>query len=726
MKPLLPFVFIAAALAVEPATAPSFRRDVMPVFFRAGCNSGGCHGAASGKDGFRLSLFGYDPAGDYYRLTQQMVGRRIDVAVPEQSLLLMKALGKVPHSGGKRFGADSEYYKVLLRWIEAGAPDDADNVPSATGIAIVPDKILFQGKEKARRVKVMATYSDGRERDVTRLALYLTNNASNANIDDQGNVTAGSSGATYVFARFAKFTTGAEVIVLPQNSAGYKKPVTKPANYIDELVGSRLDKLRILPSGLAGDEKFLRRVHFDLTGLPPTLEEYRRFMASTTKDKRAKLIDELMERDEFADVWAAKWSEMVKVLGDTNSGSGTDPKAAQEYYKWIRAQVKRNAPLDQFVREQVEGSGSNLADAPANLYTMLPQGNYQAKAVAQDVAQVFAGVRIQCAECHNHPFDRWTMDDYYGFVSFFTGVKRKYGADAVEFYIYNDANAPSAKHLMDGRPMPPKFLGGALPDTKGKDPRVALADWLTSPDNAYFRQNFANRIWAHFFGRGIVEPVDDVRISNPPSNRELIEELGKRLVGYKFDAKALIRDICNSRTYQASAASNASNKADELQFSHAGVRRLRADVMLDAISQATGVKTTFNNFPTGYRAAQVFDGGAHYNHYFLKTFGLASRETVNAADTRMEPTLSQTLHLINGATVDEKLTRSTVITGLLKSDAKPEEIVDELYIRTLTRKPTLPEKKRMLALAESNPKDRKTYEDIFWGLLNSTEFAFNH
>ena len=715
---------VAMGAARDNAPVPSFRLDVMPVFFRAGCNSGGCHGAASGKDGFRLSLFGYDPAGDYFRLTQQIVGRRLDVAEPEQSLVLLKALGKVPHSGGRRFKQDTVYYDTLLRWIEAGAPDDAATT-TATAIAIVPDKLVFTGKERTRKVKVMATYSDGTQRDVTQLALYLSNNPGNANIDDQGLIKAGTSGATYVFARFAKFTTGAEVIVLPQNVA-YRWPNTKPNNYIDELVNAKLQKLRILPSALTTDEQFLRRVHIDLTGVLPSAAEYRAFVANKAADKRAKLIDELMERDEFADLWATKWAETLKVVGDPNSQFGSDRKAAQIYYDWIREQVKTNAPLDKFVRAQIAGNGSNLTDPAVNLYTMLPQGNYQPKAVAQEIAQVFTGVRIQCAECHNHPFDRWTQDDYYSFVSFFTGVKRKFGAEAREYFVFNDAYAAPAKHLLDNRPMPAKFLNGPLADPRQKDPRVALAEWLTAPDNELFRQNMANRIWGHFFGRGIVEPIDDVRISNPPANRELIEELGKRLVSYNFDAKRLMRDICNSRTYQLTPSTNATNKGDTIQFSHAPVRRLRADVLLDSISVATGVNTVFNNFPTGYRAAQIFEGGNRYNNYFLKTFCLSSRETVNASESRMEPTLSQALHLINGTTIEEKIQKSDVIKKMLDRNETPETIIDELYIRCLSRMPAAGEKKKMLALTAANPKDRRAYEDIFWGLLNSTEFAFNH
>lgn len=712
-----------------PAPAPrpvSFRLDVEPVLFRAGCNSGGCHGAARGKDGFHLGLFGYDPAGDYFRLTQQIIGRRLDMAQPEQSLLLLKATGVVPHSGGRRFKKDSEYYRTVLRWIEAGAPDDAATVPQVTGVALQPDKVIFSGKITRQPLQVMARYSDGSTRDVTRLALYLTNNKNTADIDDQGAVTAGKRGDTFVFARFAKYTTGAEIIVLPKEKH-FRWPKIRANNYIDELVDAKLEKLHIVPSALCTDEEFVRRVYFDLIGLPPTRAEYQRFLESRERDKRARLVNELLERPEYVDLWAAKWAEMLKVIGNqTTSAFGSDRKAAYAYYQWIHEQVKENTPLDRFVRRQVASQGSNLADPAVNLYTMLPGENYDPKATALDVAQLFTGIRIQCAECHNHPFDRWTQDDFYGFVSFFTGVKRKQSSEAREFYIYDDPNAPPAKHLLDGHPVPARLLGGDSPDVKGKDARVALADWLTAPENTLFTQNMANRIWANFFARAIVEPVDDVRISNPPSNRELLEELGRRLAAYKFDQKRLIRDICASRTYQLSAVSNPSNRDDDSQFSHAVLRRLRADILLDAISEATGSSTAFNNYPAGYRAIQLFEGGYRANNYFLKTFGESARETVNCAETRLEPTLAQSLHLVNGDTIEGKLNKSPVIDELLKAKEPPAGIVDDLYIRALSRKPSEAERKRMLALVAAKPADRKAYEDIFWALLNSTEFAFNH
>jgi hypothetical protein len=713
------------AVAPVPKGPVSFRLDVMPVFFRAGCNSGGCHGAAAGKDGFHLSLFGYDPAGDCYRLTQQIVGRRIDLAVPEQSLLLLKATGMVPHSGGRRFKNDSELYQTLLRWIQQGAPDDKENTATVTGIALVPEKVVLSGKVTKQPLQLVARYSDGTSRPVNRLALYLTNNKATADIDDNGLVTAGKRGDTFVFARFAKYTAGAEVIVLPQDKH-FKWPKVVETNYIDQVVDAKLQQLRIVPSGVAPDDEFVRRVYFDLIGLPPTPEEFRAFVVNKDKDKRSKLIDTLLTRDEFNDLWATKWAEMLKIVSDNNSSFGTDRKAAYDYYEWIREQVKKNTPLDKFARMQIASKGSNLQDPAVNLYTMLPQGQYDPKAVAQDVTQIFTGMRIQCAQCHNHPFDRWTQDDYYSFVSFFTGVKRKVASEARELYVYDDPNAPAAKHLLTGQLMPAKFLGGASPDVKGKDPRQALAEWLTAKENPLFRQNMSNRIWAHFFGRGIVEPVDDVRISNPPSNRELVEALGQHLADYDFDLKRLIRDICNSRTYQLSSDTNESNRDDAQMFSHAHLRRLRADVLLDSIAQVTQTPSKFNEEPAGLRATQLYEGSRRSGSYFLKTFGLSQRDSVNASETRTEPTLAQALHLVNGDTIQGKINQSPVIPEMVGQKKKPEEIIDELFLRSLSRKPSEVERKKMLALVSATPADRKAYDDIFWALLNSTEFSFNH
>lgn len=714
----------ARAATIPPPPKPvSFRLDVMPVFFRAGCNSGGCHGAAVGKDGFHLSLFGYDPAGDYYRLTRQIVGRRVDLAVPAQSLILLKGTGMVPHSGGRRFKPDSEYYTTLLRWIEAGAPDDSANVPTVTGISLVPDKLVFAPKEKPKALQVVAKYSDGATRVVNNLALYVTNNKTAADIDDKGLVSPGKAGDTFVFARFAKFTMGAEVIVLPEGK--FKWPKLASNNYIDDLVYAKLQKLRMLPSPLATDEQFARRVYLDIIGLPPTADEFRKFLADKAQDKRAKLVDALLLRDEYADLWATKWAEWLKVRSDNGNNFGTDRKAVYGYYAWIQEAMKRNAPLDEFVRAQITGVGSNLHNPPVNLYTMLPQGQFDAKEVAQDVSQVFLGIRVQCAQCHNHPFDRWTQEDYYGFVSFFTGVKRKVASEAREFYVYDDPAAAPAKHLLDNHPVPAHFLGGDAADPKGKDPRIALAAWLTAKDNTLFRQNLANRIWAQFFGRGIVDPIDDVRISNPPSNRELIEELGKRLADYNYDAKKLIRDVCNSRTYQLATAPNETNRNDESQFSHQRLRRLRADVLLDALAQITETPANFNDMPRGLRATQLYDGGQRAS-YFLKTFGEAARDSVSASETRLEPTLAQALHMVNGDTIEGELRQSQVIPRLLSAGRKPGEIVDELFLRVLSRKPSEAEMKKMMSIVSAAPGDKNGYDDILWALLNSTEFEFNH
>jgi len=724
------FVSLFSQAAAE--GVPSFRRDVMPVLFRAGCNAGTCHGSARGKDGFMLSLFGYDAKGDYYRITQEMVGRRVNLAAPEESLLLLKAIGKVPHTGGELFTKDTPYYKTLLGWIEAGAPDDADSVPQPVGITLTPDRLVFEGGKGTEKTVVTARYSDGTTRDVTNLALFLTNNPATAKIDKNGVVSATGRGDTYVFARFNRFTVGSEVIVLPEDK-NYTWTNPKAQNYIDEIVHDRLQKLRLLPSDVCDDETFIRRLHLDLTGSLPTVDEVRAFLADASPDKRTLLIDRLLKSDGFTDLWAALWAEMLRVKGGGYAPSATDVKAADVYYDWIREQIAANRPLNEFVADQITGTGSNLTSGPANLYTMLVHDvKVTPKNLAADFSQLFTGVRIQCAECHNHPFDRWTMDDYYGWVSFFTGIQRKLGVEPREFYVFNDRSAAPAKHLIDERPVPATVLGGESSVPSGEDPRKALAAWLTSPENELFSRNLANRIWAHFMGRGIVEPVDDMRVSNPPTNGPLLDALAKNLVEGGFDLRAFVRDICTSRTYQLSARPNATNADDTRQFSRSQLRRLRADVLLDAVVKATDGERGFSYFPKGTKAVQ------HYprtpgdttrpmtGDAFFDTFGRAGRASVCACDTKVEPTLSQALNLIAGDTVQSQIGKGAVIDKLLKANAEPEAIIEELYLRALSRSPQPDELSAMLGLVGNDTKDRKVYQDIFWGLLNSTEFLFNH
>jgi hypothetical protein len=712
--------------------AVSFRKDVMPILFRAGCNAGTCHGSARGKDGFMLSLFGYDAKGDYHRIVNEMVGRRLNVAIPEQSLLLKKATGMVAHTGGERFGRGSEYYQTLHRWIAAGAPDDAAEVAEAIGLELSTSSFVFDKRGANDSLWVTALFSDGTKRDVTSLARFHSNNASVADIDEDGQITSANSGDTNVFARYSRFTIGAEVIVLPP-ATGFTWPNPLSSNYIDKLVFDRLHKLRIAPSELCDDETFLRRVTLDLAGRPPTIEEYRMFIADSQVDKRARKIDQLLSDDDFADLWTALWSEQLRVMGGNYAPVATHVKAASAFHEWIRQQMRSGRPLNEFVAEMVPASGSNLRNGPANLYTMLvhkPQ--FEPKSFAADFSQVFLGVQIQCAECHNHPFDRWTQDDYYGFVSFFTGMKRKPGVEPRERRIFYDRTAPPAKHKVDQRPMPAKTLGATKPVEHNGDPRQALADWLTAPNNEMFSRNLANRIWAQLMGRGVIEPVDDVRVSNPPVNGPLLDALSKHLVDSKFDLRTLARDICNSRVYQLSAKPNASNKLDTRQFSHAHLRRLRADVLMDSIVSVTGVSVNLPGFPAGTRGIDYYprlSGGTEgpsFGHPFFETFGRSSRATICACETKKEPTLSQTLHLTVGNTVQSRLQAGGKLKQLIESNATPAAALDDLFILALSRKPTAEETKELLALIAEDEKDQTVYEDIFWSLLNSTEFAFNH
>jgi hypothetical protein len=694
----------------------SFRLDVMPVFMRAGCNTGSCHGAARGKDGFRISLFGFDPEGDYNRLTRELVGRRINLAVPAESTLIEKSLGAVPHTGGKRFEAESEYHRVLLDWISAGAPnDDVAKLPMLIGVELYPTAMVLDGAGSTQQMTARATYSDGSDRDVTGLAIFLTNNDTSAKISDGGLITAGERGEAFVMARYGTFTVGSQVLVLPKGLQ-FQYPQEPEVNYIDSRVAAKLKKLRLAPSGVCNDEEFLRRAFIDIVGLVPSVEEYLRFTSSQDPEKRAKLIDELLERKEFAEIWVSTWAELLQVRQIPNQIS---QKGMFLYYNWLVDRLQKNIPMDQFVQELLAASGGTFANPATNFY----QTTNDRLLLSENVAQVFMGMRIQCAQCHNHPFDRWTMDDYYSFSAFFAQIGRKPGEDYRETIVFN-AGGGEANHPVGGRVMKPKFLGGAEPDIAGQDRRAVLAAWLGSKDNPYFARSFVNRVWAHFFGLGIVEPVDDFRVSNPASNPELLNELAQRFTDSKYDLKQLVREICNSRAYQRSTQRHDTNVLDEKNFAHANLRRIKAENLLDIISEATDTRDKFPGLPLGARAVQIADGAV--STYFLSTFGRATRETVCSCEVKMEPTLSQALHLLNGDTVNSKIQQGGVIKKLLGEKKFPEERIVDLYLRTLTRMPTQPEVDQLVAVLNTAPNPEQGLLDIYWALLNSREFLFNH
>ncbi|HVX63591.1 MAG TPA: DUF1549 and DUF1553 domain-containing protein [Pirellulales bacterium] len=708
---------VQAAVKVKDATADrpiSFNLDVMPVFMRSGCNTGSCHGAARGKDGFRLSLFGFDPQGDHFRLTREIPYRRINLAVPVESLLLEKTDGTVPHTGGKRYDRDSELYATLLRWLEAGAPYDAKETPKVVEVELYPKQIVLEGEGATQQMVARAKYADGTDRDVTDLAVFLTNNDNSAPISPEGLVTAANRGEAFVMARFETHTVGSQALVLPKDLQ-YSPPQAQPVNYVDELVNAKLRKLRLLPSELCNDETFLRRVTIDIAGVLPTVEEYQQFTTDQDPAKRAKLIDRLLDRKEFSEIWAMKWAELLII----RSSNQVSKKSAFLYANWLTAQIQENVPLNKMVQELLGASGGTFKNPPTNYY----QIERDTLKTAENVAQVFMGIRTQCAQCHNHPFDRWTMDDYYSFAAFFSQIGRKQGEDYRETIVFNSGGG-EVKHPVGGRVMPPKFLGGEQPDVKGKDRREALAAWLASPNNPYFATSVANRVWDHFFGIGIVQPVDDVRVSNPASNPELYQALGEKFTQYNYDFKQLVRDICNSNAYQRSTQRNASNESDELNFAHSRIRRIRAESLLDCISQATDTKDKFPGLPLGSRAVQVADGQT--STYFLTTFGRSTRNTVCSCEVNTEPTLSQSLHMINGDTIEGKIRNGGLIQAQLKEGKTPDQIVESIYIRCLCRKPSAEELAKLNAAVAEEKNPQAALQDIFWAVLNSREFMFNH
>jgi hypothetical protein len=712
-------------VSVVNAAAPrpvSFQLDVMPVLTSAGCNSGSCHGAASGKDGFHLSLYGFDPHGDHFNITTQLPGRRINLALPDESLMITKAVGDVPHTGGKLFAKGSSAHKIMLEWIKNGAGiDDDTKIPHPTGIKLEPPEFVLKGKDIKVPLIVTATYSDGTDRDVTNLCSFTSSNDNSASIDyHKGVATSKNRGEAFLLARFHTFTEGTQAIVIPEKT-DYVRPDVPSLNYIDDAVFAKLNKLRIIPSELCSDIDFLRRASIDIIGELPTIEERAAFLADTNPKKREALVDSLIARKEFSEMWTMKWAELLQIRTFNDGPKQVSYKAALNYYNWLRDRISSNTPFNQIINEILGSQGGTFSQPATNFF----QIEQDVLKLTENIAQVFMGTRIQCAQCHNHPFDRWTMEDYYGFASFFAQVKRKNAEDPRERIVFDgDGEVP---HLVTKKPVPPKFLGGPAPDLTNQTRRQAVAGWLAAPDNPWFARNVANITWSHFFGIGIVDPVDDMRITNPASNPELLDALSKHFVEYNFDIKKLVRDICTSRTYQLSSRTNATNATDDRNFSHSLIRRIRAEVLLDAISQVTGTPNKFKGLPLGARAVQIADGNT--SNYFLTTFGRATRATVCSCEVKLEPNLSQALHLLNGDNTHNRVNQGKIIQPMLDEKKSHQEIIEHLYLRALCRPPTEGEMKHLnefLAKGKDEQEKREILNDIFWSILNSKEFIFNH
>ena len=550
----------------------------------------------------------------------------------------------------------------------------------------------------------------------------MSNNDPVAKVNKQGVVISAERGAAFMLARFDVYSVTAQVVVIPKDLV-YTRPQAEAYNYVDAAVNERLHRLRIAPSGLCTDEEYVRRVYIDVVGLYPKPAEVQAFLADKRPDKRSQLVDVLLQRKEFTELWVMKWSELLQIRSGINGGNNQPPfyKNSLLYYNWLADRIGQNQPLNQVVVDLLSANGGTVSNPPVNFY----QTELDKLKLSENVAQVFMGMRIQCAQCHNHPFDRWTMSDYYGFNAFFAQIGRKNTDDPQEVIIYNNKNGES-QHFLTKANVKPKFLGGEEPDLKpGDDRRKALAEWIASPRNPWFARNISNIVWAHFLGVGVVDPVDDVRVSNPPSNPDLLDQLAQHLTDYNYDVRKLVKDVVSSAAYQRSSKPNASNGGDKLNFARAQVRRVRAEVLLDAISQITETPNKFQGLPIGARAVQIADGAV--SNYFLTTFGRAKRESVASSEVKTDPNLSQALHLMNGDAINDRIRRGRVVERLIADGMSNDVIVTDLFMRVFGRHPLAAEKAAVLKALASDPANRQAVlEDAFWALLNSKEFVFTH
>lgn len=695
----------------------NFKNQVVPIFTKLACNGGGCHGKASGQNGFKLSLLGFNPEEDYEYLVKEGRGRRLFPSAPGESLLLQKPVGRSPHGGGKRMDVDSHEYRLIARWIEQGMPYGSEKDPHVTGIKCLPEgRVMERGKEQ--QMVTLATYSDGTVEDVTQMALYEPNDPEMAEASNTGYVkTLDLAGEVAIMARYqgqvstfrATIPLGATMPTLPE-----------PRNFIDVAVFNKLKLLGIPPSPVCDDATFLRRVSIDIAGKLPTESEVLAFLSSTDPAKRDKLIDKLIDSPEYADLFANKWNMVLR----NKRRQAADMRGNIAFYTWIRDSLYDNKPYDQFVRELVTASGDLQSNPPVTWYREVGDTNEQ----VEDTAQLFLGLRIQCARCHHHPFEKWSQDDYYGFAAFFSRLGRKAGANPREQRIFHNDGVATATNPHSGQALKPAGLGAPpLAVPVERDPRTYLMDWMAAKDNKFFAPSLVNRYWKHFFDRGVVEPEDDMRETNPPSNPELLKGLAEHFINSGFNLKDLVRTICRSNTYQLSSLPNEYNLRDKQNFSRYYPKRLKAEVLYDALHLVTATTQGYNGLPAGTSAVQLPD--ASMGPYFLKVFGQPQGDTACECERSQEANLAQSLHLLNSAEVQGKVSSGSgrAATMAADKDRTDEQKVRELYHWMYARGPDAEELKIALAHIARHPTDKKiAYEDIIWALINTKEFLFNH
>ncbi len=758
-----------------------FERHVMGLFGRMGCNSGSCHGSFQGKGGFRLSLFGYDPEKDYLALTRNLEGRRITKSDPERSLILLKAAGQVPHEGGVRFDKNSWAYQLLREWLVQGATWSKGS-GDVKNITISPPEYAFVKPEQKGQLTVKATFADGSTESITPLCDFRTNDDAVAQVDNLGALRSIKPGDTAVIVIYRGNVVPVRVLVPAELPAGFVYPKLTEVNYIDHEVQAKLRRLNMAPSDLAGDAEFLRRVTLDTIGTLPTVEEVRAFLNDQRPDKRARKIDELLEHPMHAALWATKFCDITGNNTDTIENPAIlRPKLSQMWHDWFRKRIAENMPYDEIVKgvvtatsrdgkkaeewikefkEQREaaskGFTSNYADKPTLDLFWRRQPRFTIDQWGEKTAAAFLGVRLECAQCHKHPFDRWTQNDYRAYANIFVPVSFGAAPDAAKLIAAenNDLKAkvtnanqtyqiaevfigPNAKGnapLQDAdskRPLTPKTLGGPeIALTPGKDPRVELFDWLCRADNPFFARSFANRVWGHYFGVGIVHPVDDFSLANPASNNKLLDALARDFVASKFDIRQLERAILNSCTYQQTSATNATNRHDRINFAHSYVRPLMAEVVVDMLGCATGTVEKYGtDAPAGCRAIEVGSSRVQNSTVNLafRVFGRPPRSTACDCERSMDPGLPQKLFLMADPIMQEKIrSPENRLKALLAAKADDKDALEDLFLATLTRLPTEKEQALFLDHVKSKKIRQKAYTDVLWAIVNTPEFIFNH